>query len=179
MDEFYLDAAATTNPTDAALGATIRAMTATWGNANSLHRSGIRASEAVQIAREHVAALIDADPSQIFFTSGASESNTQAILGLADHLRAAGKMHIVTTQVEHASILSAMKQMERMGFSVSYLPVNANCELNYSDFLAALRPDTGLVSVMCVNNETGAIFPCANIGKRCHRLKASSRHVVN
>lgn len=167
MNEIYLDHASTTKPAGAVLYAMHRAQATTWGNPGSLHRVGTAAAEAVRRARNQLSDTIGAHPDQILFNASASEANSHAILGLAAHLKAAGKTHIITTQVEHASVLSAMRRMEAMGFSVTYLPVNSRCELSYRDFLRAITPSTGLVSVMLVNNETGAIFPCRRIGRAC------------
>jgi len=136
-----------------------------FGNPHSRsHQFGWEAEDAVETAREHVAALINADPKEIIFTSGATESNNMAIKGLAGFY-GDKKKHIITVQTEHKCVLDACRHMEMEGFEVTYLPVEKDGKLNLEVLKAAIRPDTLVVSVMGVNNEIGTIQDLAAIGK--------------
>jgi cysteine desulfurase len=136
-----------------------------FGNPHSRsHYYGWEAEDATEIARENVAALINADPKEIIFTSGATESNNMAIKGLAKFY-GEKKKHVITVQTEHKCVLDACRHLEVDGFEVTYLPVQKNGLLDLEVLKAAIRPDTLLVSVMGVNNEIGTIQPLAEIGK--------------
>ena len=138
-----------------------------FGNAHSRsHSFGWEAEEAVEIARAQVARLINANPKEIVFTSGATESNNMAIKGFA-HFYAAKKRHIITVVTEHKCVLDACRHLEEEGFKVTYLPVNTNGIIDLEQLKLAITPETGLVSVMGVNNEIGVIQPLAEIGKIC------------
>lgn len=164
----YLDNAATTHISPEVRAAMAPYLDAEYGNPGSTHILGRTAAKAVENARALVAKPIGADPKDIIFTSCGSESNTMVFAGLATILKDMDKKHIVTTQVEHHSVLNAAKYMECLGFSVTYLPVEADGSLPMSTVKCALRNDTGLVSVMCVNNETGNIYNIKEIGKLCN-----------
>ncbi|MBR5479265.1 MAG: cysteine desulfurase [Clostridia bacterium] len=154
----YLDNAATTKMCEAAVNAYINAP---FGNPSSLHGLGIRAEGEIKAVREKLAAKLGANREEIIFTSGGSESNNTAILGAARAKVRRGK-HVITTGVEHASVLETCKVLEREGFEVTYL---APDEITISGVLKYLRDDTVLVSVMAVNNEVGAIYPIGEIAK--------------
>jgi len=167
----YLDYAATT-PVDPRVAAKmIPYLTEIFGNpASRSHAYGWAADEAVELAREQVAALVNADPREIAWTSGATESNNLAIKGAAKFHASKGK-HLVTVATEHKAVLDSMRELEREGFEVTVLPVLASGLLDHAVFEAALRPDTVLASVMMVNNETGVIQDVAALGAICRTKK--------
>ena len=163
----YLDYAATTPVDPRVVQKMLPYLYEQFGNpASRSHAYGWAAEEAVEIAREHVAALIGADPREIAWTSGATESNNLAIKGAAQFHQAKGK-HLITLKTEHKAVLDTMRELERAGFEVTYLDVMANGLLDLQVLQAALRPDTILVSVMLVNNEIGVIQDVAAIGALC------------
>jgi cysteine desulfurase len=165
----YLDYAATTPVEPAVARAMTAALnaTATYGNSGSItHAFGRRAAARIETARAQVAALIGAHPDDIVFTSGATEANNLAILGIA-RANADRKRHIVTSRIEHKAVLDPCKQLEREGFTVTYLAPNANGQITPDAVEAWLRPDTALVSIMHVNNETGVIQDIRAIGALC------------
>jgi len=172
----YLDYAATT-PVDRRVAAKmIPYLSDFYGNpASRSHAYGWAADEAVELAREQVCALIGADPREIAWTSGATESNNLAIKGAAHFYKSKGK-HLVTLATEHKAVLDSMRELEREGFEVTVLPVLPSGLLDLDLFAATLRPDTLLASVMFVNNETGVIQDVAAIGAIC-RAKAVLFHV--
>ncbi|MBQ0961184.1 IscS subfamily cysteine desulfurase [Ideonella sp. 4Y11] len=160
----YLDYAATTPVDPRVVQAMLPYLYEQFGNpASRSHAFGWAAEEAVEIAREQVAALIGADPREIVWTSGATESNNLAIKGAAQFHQAKGK-HLITVQTEHKAVLDTMRELERAGFEVSYLPVQADGLLDMAVLEAAVRPDTILVSVMAVNNEIGVVQDITAIG---------------
>lgn len=166
----YLDYAATT-PADPRVAQKLMqflTMDGTFGNpASRSHRFGWQAEEAVDVARNHVADLIGADPREIVFTSGATESDNLAIKGAAHAWKEKGR-HIITCQTEHKAVLDACLQLEREGFDVTYLAPRAEGLIALEDLRAAVRDDTILVSIMHVNNEIGVIQDIAAIGDLCH-----------
>jgi cysteine desulfurase len=172
----YLDYAATT-PVDPRVASKMMPyLTQIYGNpASRSHAFGWAADEAVELAREQVCALINADPREIAWTSGATESNNLAIKGAAHFYKGKGK-HLVTVATEHKAVLDSMRELEREGFDVTVLPVLPSGLLDLGVFEAALRPDTLLASVMMVNNETGVIQDVAAIGAIC-RAKGVLLHV--
>ncbi len=163
----YLDYAATT-PVDPRVAAKmIPYLTEFYGNpASRSHAYGWVADEAVELAREQVCSLINADPREIAWTSGATESNNLAIKGAAHFHRAKGK-HLITVATEHKAVLDSMRELEREGYEVTVLPVLPTGLLDLAVFEAALRPDTVLASVMMVNNETGVVQDVAALGALC------------
>ena len=172
----YLDYAATT-PVDHRVAAKmIPYLTEHYGNpASRSHAYGWVAEEAVELAREQVCALINADPREIVWTSGATESNNLAIKGAAHFHRAKGR-HLVTVATEHKAVLDSMRELEREGYEVTVLPVLPSGRLDPAVFAAALRSDTVLASVMFVNNETGVVQDVATLGALC-RAKGVLFHV--
>lgn len=163
----YLDNAATTRVSRAVLREMSRAFSELYANPASVHQAGLQARDLMQLARERCATAIGAYPEQIVFTSGGTESNNLTILGLASFLKKQGKTHLITTQVEHASVLAPMEFLETHGFSVTYLPVERDGSLSPETVEHAIRENTGLVSVMAINNETGNQYPVEEIGRRC------------
>ncbi|OBZ69259.1 Cysteine desulfurase, mitochondrial [Grifola frondosa] len=167
----YLDMQATTPVDPRVLDAMLPYFTDQYGNPHSrTHAYGWEAEKAVEDARKHVADLIGADPKDIIFTSGATETNNMAIKGVA-RFHKDRKKHIITTQTEHKCVLDSCRKLQEEGFDVTYLPVQKNGIINLEDLEAAIRSDTSLVSIMTVNNETGVIQPMKEIGEivRKHR----------
>jgi cysteine desulfurase len=163
----YMDYGATTPVDPRVVDAMIPWLREHFGNpASRSHAWGWEAEEAVEKARGQVAALIGADPREIAWTSGATESNNLAIKGAANFYQSRGK-HLVTVKTEHKAVLDTMRELERQGFEVTYLDVQENGLLDLDRFRAALRPDTILASVMFVNNEIGVIQDVAAIGTIC------------
>ena len=163
----YLDYAATTPVDPRVVQAMVPWLYEQFGNpASRSHAWGWAAEEAVEIARERVASLIGADPREIVWTSGATESNNLAIKGAAQFHQGRGR-HLVTVKTEHKAVLDTMRELERAGFDVTYLDVQADGLLDLAALQAALRPDTILVSVMAVNNEIGVVQDIAAIGALC------------
>jgi cysteine desulfurase len=165
-EPIYLDWAATT-PTDPRVAKLVyQMMTEGFGNPHSrTHQRGSDAAKVVQKARSQVAAVVDVDPSEIIFTSGATESNNLAILGLENALRESNKTHIITSAIEHKAVLEPIERLEQRGFRVTYIQPDTQCIVNPIDIANALTDETGLVSIMAVNNEIGSIQPLAEIAK--------------
>ena len=163
----YLDYSATTPVDPRVAEAMIPYLTEKFGNpASRSHSYGWVADEAVERAREQVAALVNADPKEIVWTSGATESNNLALKGAANFYSGKGK-HIITMMTEHKAVLDTVRELERQGFSATYLAPEADGLLDLEKLKAALRPDTIIVSVMLVNNEIGVIQDIAAIGEIC------------
>jgi len=163
----YLDYSATTPVDPRVAGKMIPYLTEFFGNAASRsHAFGWKAEEAVEEARGHVAALLNADPKEIVWTSGATEGNNLAIKGAANFYKTKGK-HIITQKTEHKAVLDTCRELERHGFEVTYLEVDSNGLVSVEKLKAALRPDTILVSIMMVNNEIGVVQPVWEIGELC------------
>ncbi len=172
----YMDYGATTPVDPRVVDAMIPWLREHFGNpASRSHAWGWEAEEAVEQARGHVAALIGADPREIVWTSGATESNNLAIKGAAHFYKTRGK-HLITVKTEHKAVLDTMRDLERQGFEVTYLDVQEDGMLDMEAFKAALRPDTIVASVMFVNNEIGVIQDIAALGALC-REKGIIFHV--
>jgi cysteine desulfurase len=169
----YLDAQATTQTDPRVLDAMLPYLTGLYGNPHSrTHAYGWESEKGVDIAREHVAALIGADSKEIIFTSGATESNNMSIKGVARFFGRSGKKkHIITSQTEHKCVLDSCRHLQDEGFDVTYLPVDSNGLISVEQLAAAIRPDTALVSIMTVNNEIGVIQPMKEIGQLCRSKK--------
>ena len=150
----YLDNASTTQVDTSVKDLIDKYLYENYGNAGSVHSFGAESKRAVDVARNQIATSLITSPENVIFTSCGSEANTLAIVGLANHLQSLNLSHIITTKYEHHSVLNAMKEMERRGFEVTYLDV-PNGLVQYKDFVASVRDDTGLVSIMYVNNELG------------------------
>ncbi len=166
----YLDYAATTPTDPRVVDAMLPYFTTIFGNAASrTHVFGWQAEEAVEAARREVAAVINADPKEITWTSGATEGNNLAIKGAVEFLAESGKKHVITVTTEHKAVLDTCKHLERHGIEVTYLPVDHEGLISVEQVAAAIRPDTAICSVMFANNETGVIQPIADIGALCRK----------
>ncbi len=164
MTATYLDSNATTPLEPEVRAALFQFLTEEFGNEGSrTHEYGARAKQAVQRARDQVAAVVACKRDEVVFTSGATESNNLAILGLREHGLASGKNHVITSLIEHKAVLEPFDELERLGFSVTRLPVYSGGFVSAAAVLDALRPETLLVSVMQVNNETGVRQPLDQI----------------
>ena len=162
--EIYLDNSATTRCFPEAAKRMYQVLTEDYGNPSSLHQKGIDAEKYVREAKEIIAKNLKAEPKEIYFTSGGTESDNLALMGAAHANQRAGK-HLITTKIEHPAILNTMKELEAQGFRVTYLPVDEKGVVRIADLEAALTDETILVSVMYVNNEIGAVQPIEEIGK--------------
>jgi cysteine desulfurase len=169
----YLDAQATTPTDPRVLDAMLPFLTGLYGNPHSrTHAYGWETEKAVDQAREHVANIIGADPKEIIFTSGATESNNMSIKGVARFFGRAGKKkHIITSQTEHKCVLDSCRHLQDEGYEVTYLPVDNNGLINLQELEAAMKPETCIVSIMTVNNEIGVIQPMKEIGQLCRSKK--------
>ena len=168
MTTVYADNAATTQMSRTAIEAMLPYMETIYGNPSSLHSVGQQASEALQSARERVAKCLNASPREIYFTSGGSEADNQAILSAARLGERKGKKHIISTAFEHHAVLHTLKKLEKEGFEVKLLPVGPTGTVTAQQVKEAIRADTCLVTVMYANNEIGSILPIAEIGQVCH-----------
>ena len=163
----YLDNAATTRVSDAALDAMLPYFRQQYGNPSSLYAFGQEAKEALERARATVAGVLNCEPREIIFTSGGSEADNQAIRSAADIGARAGKRHIISTAFEHHAVLHTLSKLEKEGFEVTLLDVHSDGLVRVEELAAAIRPDTCLVTVMYANNEIGTIQPIAEIGRVC------------
>lgn len=164
----YLDNAGTTKTSHEVVNAMIPFFEEEYGNASSLHSMGQRAKEHLSAARKIVAECINADAGEIYFTSGGSESDNQAIISASILGERKGKKHIISSQFEHHAVLHTLEKLEKRGFSVTYLPVYENGIVKIEDLKNAIREDTCLVTIMFANNEIGTIQPIKEIGQICH-----------
>ena len=167
MTTVYADNAATTQMSRTAIEAMLPYMETIYGNPSSLHSVGQQAAEALQSARERVAKCLNAAPREIYFTSGGSEADNQAILSAARLGERKGKKHIISTAFEHHAVLHTLKKLEKEGFAVELLPVGPTGTVTAQQVKDAIREDTCLVAVMYANNEIGSILPIAEIGRVC------------
>ena len=163
----YADNAATTSVSKAALDAMLPYLTENYGNPSSLYAFGQKAAEALQEARETVARCINADAREIYFTSGGSEADNQAIVSAARLGARKGKKHLISTQFEHHAVLHTLSKLEKEGFEVTLLDPHADGVIRVEDVAAAIRPDTALVTIMFANNEIGTVQPISEIGALC------------
>lgn len=169
----YLDMQATTPVDPRVLDAMLPFFVGVYGNPHSrTHAYGWESEQAVETAREHIARLIGADPKEIIFTSGATESNNMSLKGVARFFGRSGKKkHIITSQTEHKCVLDSCRHLQDEGFDVTYLPVQNNGLISMEELEAAMRPETAIVSIMAVNNEIGVVQPLEEIGKLCRSKK--------
>lgn len=165
----YVDNAATTPVTPEVLAEMLPFFTENFGNASTLYSVGRQTKSAVDKARKQVADAINANENEIYFTGGGTESDNWAIRGMAMKRAQKGKKHLITSQIEHKSILATMKVLEKDGFEVTYLPVDEYGIVSPASVERAIRPDTGLVSIMYANSEIGTIEPVAEIGAVCRK----------
>lgn len=161
--DIYLDNSATTRPYPEAVEAMIEMLQTHYGNPSSLHRKGLTAEKEVDKARDRIARALGVKKTELLFTSGGTEANNLALFGAAQQYASRGK-HLITTQIEHACVFEAAEELQKRGYDVTFLPVNADGAVELEDVKRAWRDDTILVSIMYVNNETGAIQPIQKIG---------------
>lgn len=171
MNEIYADNAATTKMSKAAIDAMLPYMDKIYGNPSSLHSMGQRANEALQSAREEIAKNLGCLPSEIYFTSGGSEADNQALVSAAAIGAKKGKKHIISTAFEHHAVLHTLKKLEKQGFEVELLDVHEYGNITPKQVEDAIREDTCLVTIMYANNEIGSILPIAEIGRICREHK--------
>ena len=169
MKTIYVDNAATTAMSDTAIKAMTPYLKEVYGNPSSLHTVGQVAKEVLEDARVRFAKLLNADPREIYFTSGGSEADNQALRSLAYNGLKKGKKHIISTAFEHHAVLHTLKKLESEGFEVTYLEVSGNGLVTAEQVEKAIRPDTAFVSVMYANNEIGTIQPVREIGAVCKK----------
>ena len=167
--QIYADNAATTRMSRAAIDAMLRCMEEEYGNPSSLYGIGQRAKEILEQARADVAGVIGAEPGEIYFTSGGSEADNQAIRSAAEMGKKQGKCHIISTAFEHHAVLHTLKKLEQEGFAVTLLDVHEDGLVRVDELEAAIREDTCLVTVMFANNEIGTIQPIREIGAVCKK----------
>ncbi len=165
----YLDNAATTKPCGACVEAMTEALTVGWANPSALYHFGVDAARLLRKCRADVAQALGAETDRVFFTAGGTEADNWAIFGAVERLGKRGK-HIVTTAVEHSAVLNPMRKLEEQGFEVTYLQPDAQGRITVEDLQKVLRKDTILVSIMMVNNESGAVMPIERMAKLTHRL---------
>ena len=162
--EAYFDNSATTRVTDSVKDIVVKTMTEDYGNPSSMHMVGVEAEKYIKTAKENIAKILKVDQKEIYFTSGGTEGNNLAIVGVVEANKRSGNK-IITTEVEHASVASPMKYLEKEGYNVVYLPVDRYGVVDMESLKKEMSEDTILVSVMHVNNEVGAIEPIGEIGK--------------
>lgn len=167
MTTIYADNAATTQMSRAAIDAMLPYMETIYGNPSSLHSVGQQAAEALLSARDRIAKCLNASPREIYFTSGGSEADNQAIISAARLGERKGKKHIISTAFEHHAVLHTLQKLEKEGFTVELLPVGPIGTVTAQQVKDAIREDTCLVSVMYANNEIGSILPISEIGAVC------------
>jgi len=165
----YLDNSATTKPCQEAVAAMTDALTVNWGNPSALYSFGIDTAAMLRAARQKVAAVMAAEPDRVFFTSGGTEADNWAIFGTVKRFGKKNK-HIITTAVEHHAVLHCMNELAHQGFEITYLQPDELGNISLDSLKAALRKDTVLVSIMMVNNETGAVMPIQQMAKLTHKL---------
>jgi cysteine desulfurase len=172
--EIYLDNAATTRVDPAVVAAMMAVLTEGYGNPSSIHGKGVEAERRLAAARAQVAGALGVPAAAVIFTSGGTEANNLALQGGARAYRGR-RRHLITTAVEHSSVLEALRALENEGFVLSILPVDGTGRVNPDDVRAALRPETLLVSVMAVNNETGTVQPIAEIARLLEEARGRDR----
>ena len=165
--QVYADNAATTKISSTALSAMLPVFETYYGNPSSLHSAGQEAKEILENARERLAKCLGCEPREIYFTSGGSEADNQAIISAARQGAKKGKKHIVSTAFEHHAVLHVLQKLEKEGFEVTYLDVKTNHNITAEQVRSALREDTCLVTVMYANNEIGSVLPIPEIGAVC------------
>lgn len=167
MPRIYADNAATTKMSQTAMKAMISAMENSYGNPSSIHQIGMAANDALQTAREQIARCLGCMPKEIFFTSGGTESDNQAIVSAAMLGAKQNKRHIISTAFEHHAVLHTLRRLKEQGFEIQLLDVGAEGNITAAQVEEAIRPDTCLVTVMFANNEIGSVLPIAEIGEVC------------
>ena len=176
--EAYLDNSATTRCCEEAAQLVVKLLTEDYGNPSSLHNKGVIAENYMNDARKKIAKTLKVQEKEICFTSGGTESNNLAIIGVAEANKRSGK-HVITTSIEHPSVSATMAYLEEHGYEVTYLPVDAQGRVKMSALEAVLRPDTIMVSTMLVNNEVGAVMPVEEIAKMVHEKSPKALYHVD
>lgn len=175
LSPVYLDCNATTPIDPAVIEVLRRYLEQEYGNEGSrTHEFGARAKQAVQHARDQVASVVRARRDEVIFTSGATESNNLALLGLSDYGESEGRRHIISTRIEHKAVLEPIEYLEGRGFEVTWLESDSHGRINAAEVATALRPDTLLVSIMAANNETGVRQPLTEI---CESMKGHAAYL--
>ncbi|GAA0241904.1 cysteine desulfurase family protein [Metaclostridioides mangenotii] len=162
--EIYLDNSSTTRPYPQVVDKMVQALTEDYANPSAAHRKGVEVEKEIKIIRQNIAKVVGAYDKEIYFTSGGTESNNTVIRGVAN-LYKKRKNHIISTNIEHPSVLNTLKDLEEDGFEVTYLEVDKNGVIDFEEFKDSIRPTTCLVTIMHVNNELGSIQPVKEIGK--------------
>jgi cysteine desulfurase len=162
--EIYLDNSSTTRPYPQVVDKMVQALTEDYANPSAAHRKGVEVEKEIKIIRQNIAKVVGANDKEIYFTSGGTESNNTIIRGVAN-LYKKRKNHIISTNIEHPSVLNTLKDLEEDGFEVTYLEVDKNGVIDFEEFKGSIRPTTCLVTIMHVNNELGSIQPVKEIGK--------------
>ncbi|MCR5786062.1 MAG: cysteine desulfurase [Eubacterium sp.] len=165
----YADNAATTKMSEVAISTMTYLIKEAWGNPSSLYTHGQKAKEVLEKAREEIAGVIGAAPGEIFFTSGGSEADNQAIISAAKIGEKQGKKHIISSSFEHHAVLHTLEKLKKEGFEVTLLDVHENGLIDVTELESAIRPDTALVTIMYANNEIGTIQPIKEIGEICRK----------
>lgn len=168
----YLDNAATTMPDPIVVDTMTKYQSSMYGNPGAVYPFGKLAADAVRKARRQVAEFLRCTPEQIIFTSGGSEANSAVLLGLSDHLQLSGRSDVIVSAVEHDSVIRAATRLEQLGFRVRYLPVNPEGVVSPEELEEMISEQTGLVSVMSVNNETGSVNDVEKLAEICHKYGA-------
>ena len=168
--QIYADNAATTKMSETALNAMLPFLRDYYGNPSSLHAVGQKAADALDRARNTIAGCLGCSPKEIYFTSGGSEADNQAILSAAYLGEKAGKKHIISTAFEHHAVLHTLEKLEKQGFTVELLPVGEKGTVTPGQVRDAIREDTCLVTIMYANNEIGSILPIGEIGAVCREM---------
>lgn len=168
--DIYLDNSATTKPYEEVIQKMVYALSTDYANPSSLHKKGIEVEKNIKAIRQDIARTIGAKDKEIYFTSGGTESNNTIIRGVANLYRKR-KNHIISTEIEHPSVLATLKDLENEGFEVTYLKVNKEGKIDLEEFKNSIKETTSLVTIMHVNNEIGTIQPILEIGKYLKSLK--------
>ncbi|MET1014365.1 MAG: cysteine desulfurase family protein, partial [Paenisporosarcina sp.] len=172
----YLDHSATTKPRKEVLDAFVKVNEEYYGNPASIHEMGVEANALLERARSQIAGMLGTENHKVIFTSGGTESNHFSITGVAKGLKSRGS-HIITSKIEHPSVLETVKQLENDGFEIDYLDVNKDGIVSIEDLQSKLRKDTVLVSVMHINNEIGSIQPIAELAMHIKKYSRAIFHV--
>ena len=162
--EVYLDNSATTKPYKEVIDAVSEVMESTWGNPSSMHMLGVDAEKYLTKSTEMISQTLRCKPSEILYTSGGTESDNMALIGVAHARKRAGR-HIITTSIEHPAVINTMKHLEQEGYEVTFLPVDKSGVVRMDELEKAVTNETILVSIMHINNEIGSVQPIDEIGK--------------
>lgn len=168
--EVYLDNGATTRPSEEVIDIMLKSMRENYANPSSLHRKGVEIEKSIKRARKQISKALGVNEGEVYFTSGGTESNNLAILGALEGNKRKGN-HIITTKIEHPSVLNVFNALEERGYDVSYLGVDRNGKIDVDELKSELRDETVLISIMYVNNEVGTVQPISEVAKIINRKK--------